>query len=688
MKQKIIPKPWSERSNTIGFIPGKKENRREALLDILRQLPLGHDQNLTVTMASGSRVLKSADEICGRQFSATGLTERRNDCWVPTEPTLKWMDSSNDLELAGHIHRNVKLFGELLPKIHGVESKDQLLEIPRLFGLPWSSSDQLYRRISWMRLFGFVEKWGHKHVVTAEGQAFLETIELATEEEAAGTNEAYDESEIELPPIGEYTSFAQGDQSPSTLKNRKALIGYIPRGVKSTSPIRSTSRGSHSPLDAIRNLIEIVGEGVTVDEFHDKCSERFGLKRASLTQTIHTLRHMKAIDMVSFDRYGVTPETVDLFELGNEIDLIRFLHTRYRFFGEILLYLSDPTPAPELSRIAGNLYGCTQIDNSEIRTRLGFMVDAGVVERIDWTRYRRTQLGHLLVDELPLEPSVKEDEPDTDDPEPSGAHSTTEIEAVFASIKDYSVRSDASDDFEAAVAQAFKFFGFQTQHLGGPGRTDVIAEACLPSDSRYRVIIDTKSSSSGIINDGNINFDALKDHKRKHRADFVMVIGPGFSERVREWAVNNEFTLLTCDDLINLLSWHAKFPLTLSELRMLFNEAGDDLVDLEEQYQACQRSSDLLVKLVELLYVEANEDEPLGGGYISLENIHYVIRKEMAPRPTTNAVEEALQFLSHDLVRGATQSGSKFKIADSPTNIMRRLAGLGSPMGQIYLPNK
>lgn len=68
------------------------------------------------------------------------------------------------------------------------------------------------------------------------------------------------------------------------------------------------------------------------------------------------------------------------------------------------------------------------------------------------------------------------------------------------------------------------------------------------------------------------------------------------------------------------------------------------------------------------------------GGYISRENINYALRKELTPRPSTKAVEECLQFLAHELVRGAVQEGTRYKLADAPANIMRRLAGLGADL--------
>ena len=85
---------------------------------------------------------------------------------------------------------------------------------------------------------------------------------------------------------------------------------------------------------------------------------------------------------------------------------------------------------------------------------------------------------------------------------------------------------------------------------------------------------------------------------------------------------------------------------------------------------------------MELLYTEANDEEPLKGGAISRENISYALRS-MNPRPTKAAIDDCLQLLTHELVRGAVQDGPHYRLADAPSNVMRRLAGLGMALGRF-----
>lgn len=681
----IEMRPWADRSNTIGFVPGKKQNRKQALRDILGQLPLASGREITVMMADGKTVTTPVDELCGSQLSRGALARREaSGQWVATEAAKKWLRDSDDDALANHLHANVKFFGELLDNIEGVQTKADLLKTAHSYGLTWTSTDQLYRRISWMEVLGLVEKWGsNKFVVTERGRALLARVELASIEHAIGISTTVDDVDVVLPDPGEAVSALLDGLTPQKAQKRKAIIGYIPRGRK--APDRESDAGSQSPFDAIRTLVDLLGEGASVEEFYDRCGQQLGMKRTSASQTLQTMRYMKVFDMVAYNQYGADSDTLELLELGSEIDFIRFMHTRYKFIGELLTLLDEATPVPQVARIASETYGYSQIDNGEVRTRLGFMADAGLVERVDWTRYRVTPLGKLLADEMTLElPRALKGIGDAELVE-AQAPEPPSTQKIAADLREYSRRSDASTEFEIAVADAFRFLGFNSEHLGGSGRTDVVVDAHLPDKDGYRTIVDAKASATGMITDNLIKFDALKDHQKKHRADFGMVVGPDFADRVREWAVNNNFTLLTVEDLVGLLERHAEHPLTLPELRILFERTGDDLADIEEQYSAAERSAALLTKLIELLYAEAREEDPLLDGYISLENVNYVLRKELSPRPSASAVEDCLQFLAHDLVRGVVRTGSKYKLADAPSNIMRRLAGLGADLEAVTL---
>ncbi len=109
-----------------------------------------------------------------------------------------------------------------------------------------------------------------------------------------------------------------------------------------------------------------------------------------------------------------------------------------------------------------------------------------------------------------------------------------------------SERDTANPDvFEESVAKCFRFLGYEAKHLGGSGKADVLLVATLGSGA-YRVAIEAKTSTTGIVDDARINWFTLEDHRRQNDAKYSAVVGPGFeSSRVQERATKTGTTLLS-----------------------------------------------------------------------------------------------------------------------------------------------
>ena len=148
------------------------------------------------------------------------------------------------------------------------------------------------------------------------------------------------------------------------------------------------------------------------------------------------------------------------------------------------------------------------------------------------------------------------------------------LQDLISKLKGTQNKSDAPTEYEMVLSDAFRFLGFQAKTIGGKGDTDVLLTANIGKES-YKVDVDGKTSKNDKINDAQINWLSLKDHKEKNKSNFVVVAGPGFAggnleKRATEYGVS----LLTTDDLIRILEAHSKYPFTLLELKDLFAEAG------------------------------------------------------------------------------------------------------------------
>lgn len=148
------------------------------------------------------------------------------------------------------------------------------------------------------------------------------------------------------------------------------------------------------------------------------------------------------------------------------------------------------------------------------------------------------------------------------------------LEEIIQNLKDTQNKSDAPTEYEIALADAFKFLGYQAKTIGGKGDTDVLLTANIGKES-YKADVDGKTSKNDKISDAQINWLSLKDHKEKNNSNFVVVAGPGFAGgNLEKRALEYNVSLLTTDELIKILVAHSKYPFTLLELKDLFAEAG------------------------------------------------------------------------------------------------------------------
>jgi hypothetical protein len=416
----------------------------------------------------------------------------------------------------------------------------------------------------------------------------------------------------------------------------------------------------------------------------DLCSQELGINKSSFYSTLHTLRHMGLIEQTSYNFYKSTENAIWLIEAGNERALIAHLHSRYAFFGEILQNLDEPLTPSQLAKLSRERYGYAQASNGEIRVRLGFLQDADLVDRIDWQRFRVTNLGRRFASLLTLQQDVTHaaQEADTEDLVNGSQHWHTLAEIV-RDLKKFSEDGNESRAFEITVGKAFRFIGFYTEHLGGSGQTDVVAYARLAPADRYRVIIDAKSSSNSIVTESAVNFDVLRDHKRKHSADHVVVVAPDFANRLKDWAVNNGVVLLRAADLASMLEQHAINPISLVDLRDTFGRVDTHKDEMFEGYQSLERRSSLMRKILDLMFQEAVDEDPVAAGFITPENIIYALRREVSPRPSTEEIRESLDFLSSSFVAALEENKGRYKLADSPHNVSLRLHGLGEALKPI-----
>ena len=235
---------------------------------------------------------------------------------------------------------------------------------------------------------------------------------------------------------------------------------------------------------------------------------------------------------------------------------------------------------------------------------------------------------------------------------------------LFAREKDTS----NPDEFEEAVAQCFNFLGYDAKHIGGAGKADVLLTASLGTLS-YKVVIDAKTSTSGMIDDARIDWLTLDDHRKKNDSKYVAVVGPNFeSGRVKERAMRTGVTLISTHVLQEVMKLHQATPFDLIQLEDIFKEKGlpTNWRDLLEQYAIdSEANCNLLSSIIELLSSAGRE--------LNVDQIEALLNAK-GVQCTDQQVRLMMNFLSAPPLSLAKENEkAKYALRANPVTIGRKL---------------
>lgn len=156
------------------------------------------------------------------------------------------------------------------------------------------------------------------------------------------------------------------------------------------------------------------------------------------------------------------------------------------------------------------------------------------------------------------------------------------------------------DELEDSVADALSLLGYEVTRIGGNGNPDGTAHACLGARSEgggsqnYLVTYDAKSSGKDAIKAATAGTATLRKHRSAHKADFSLLVAPGFqgssdeSSSIVENCTVDKITPVTVDQLARIVRLFPFRGLTPETLRPLFalhapSDVEDWIADLEAQ---------------------------------------------------------------------------------------------------------
>ena len=172
--------------------------------------------------------------------------------------------------------------------------------------------------------------------------------------------------------------------------------------------------------------------------------------------------------------------------------------------------------------------------------------------------------------------------------------------------------------------------------------------------AQYTIVIDGKTTTREKVIEGQITRDTLLEHRDRHAAKYIAVVGPGFAggdliERARKHRV----LLVPTDALIELLKIQERGSLSLEELEEPFSQIGvlnlDSCAKLAQVMANYAREVELLSKLIpKMLEIQRTEEST---------NID-VLRWALDKRFSTEEIRRALAFLGQAKAVSSSRNGN------------------------------
>lgn len=667
---------WSSRATGVPAFPVGGTDYVSALrtlaTKILDLAPAHFDEEITWPEPARKTTVRKA--ISGLGSCGVFRRDDGNRRVMLTEEAQRWIASGDDTYLIAILHAHAKFFGEILYElsIRGLTHEELQGVAKSTYALEWASMEALRKRTTWLRAAGVIElRHDRRLSLTPLGMELLPKLNIISSESLTSATVA--SHAVEVPEASPLVRTLISSLDDSVLRQRKASIGLFPR-------LRNA--------DVVESLRALIGACIPTIEREDLvnyCAKEFGVQQSTVVSTISALKGAGLFEQIDFDTFAASAYAKAWIESGDDLELIRVFHGHILYFGEILETLAIADRAPVMASLAARSYGMPRSDTGGIRTRLQLLRAVGLIEECAHTKYRITPLGDAFRKTVPMM------SPLPDEPAGSAEHplsSATDEDAIYVDrpqIDTVSNKTQLADElleaaqdsnhpqrFEIAIVKALRALGVMAEHEGRPGHTDIIADMGYGAKNGYRVIIDAKTSGSGIVTENRINFDTLAEHKKKHAADHVAVMGPSFDGgRLQERAEKHGVVLVSAAILAECVRRQQRTPLTLQQVRALFDRNGS--VELAQAWDRSTQEAELVTRILATLLREAAIGDTVSGGRLSPANMYYMLRNDMEVPPSIEQIEATLNLLASPMVRGVQLDEGSYVAAEHPSTTAMRL---------------
>ncbi len=154
--------------------------------------------------------------------------------------------------------------------------------------------------------------------------------------------------------------------------------------------------------------------------------------------------------------------------------------------------------------------------------------------------------------------------------------------------------------------------------------------------------MDSKSRYNGTVTHDDISDVAIETHKDKNNADFVAIIGPGFSgDTIKEHARKKGFALVTVQELIDIAKNSEALGLSLVEISLLF-KSPNGLSQLDELISTKKRDMEIVTLVISTFKEEQETMDSL-----SARDLYFLLRNTNVS-PSMEELIRTFEILSKD----------------------------------------
>lgn len=631
---------WEKKFNALPRIPRAQTD--DGYVDTLKTVfKMIQDQESTnaVVKIEGSNTKHTLGHYIDILKRYRFIEKDNNDNYVINEYLAGLKESDFKEQVAKFLYENIKYISEMLTFLEVPRTTSELLQhANEQYNMSWKEKGQIHERVGWLSDLELINSMSYKRLyeISEKGLNFIKTCIpmnslIVTEYIYDDTN---NEETIELPKwildldLNEYKM------------DKKITLGYIPGGKKNATKL-------------ILNILTLSKKIADLNTIKKYLSGKYSSNESSINGFITFLTNLELLDRIGEKVYKTTEKGDKLIESDiPDLYLLFFIHKNYKYIFEILFTLKDAPQEPrELAARGVSEYDMPSESLDRIRERLSHLKNAKLILNDKGKKLKLSNRGELLC-------SILEEQLEIKKVKESGTSTTSEnLESEYMYLlQDTRLASTDSTNphrFEKLLEKIFIELGFETKLLAKSGTTDILLTAPTAPKYTYKVAIEAKTNREGKIKENAISFDALNEHKQKHRADFVVVIGKTFhGERLVKFAENNNVLLIDIEKLEKLVKNHRKYPLQAVEYKKLFDQAGIvDISVLDDTYKKMQRRNELFKYILETLI--QNSSDKFTEGILTMREIYLFIKSKDIFKDnqlTKQELGDMLDLLSNPLI--------------------------------------